>query len=616
MKVPGVPVQKFAMWRDGIRPAAAAAGMFLALLPPAAAQPGTPPYPVAAGADGTGAVAALLVDYEAFRLAYDPSEAARARGRLSRSWPNVTPASHARQMRDARALLERIDALGAAHTLDTAILESVLASDIAVAAHDPDRIPFTGDSGFHSEPVFVIGRAHVRNLADAEDLIARIGGIPAYFEAHVQNMRRGIATGFTAHSAPVDTVIQQIREQIAATPQESVLHAPFADLPGTISTGDAIRIRAEAAEAISAAIDAYSRLLAFFEREYRPAARAEPGIGSLPGGRDYYRAVVIQHTTRPDLTPEIVHQIGLAEVARIRAEMEYVIAETGFAGTFAEFLAFLRTDPQFYAETPEQLLAEAAVIAKQLDAVLPRYFNKLPRLTYGVAPVPADIAPGYTTARYAGGDAATGRSGTYLVNTYRLDQRPLYELPALTAHEAVPGHHLQIALAQELMDVPEFRRAYYATAFGEGWGLYAERIAGEAGLYDTPYKEFGALSYEMWRACRLVADTGMHWYGWSREQGEACFRENSALAELNILTEVTRYIGWPGQALGYKIGEITIRDLRRRAEAALGDMFDLREFHDVVLAEGATPLVLLESRVEDWIAAERLNAIAVDVIAP
>jgi len=285
--------------------------------------------------------------------------------------------------------------------------------------------------------------------------------------------------------------------------------------------------------------------------------------------------------------------------------MEKIIAEVGFEGSFAEFLAFLRTDPQFYAKTPEELLSVAAVLSKQLDAALPRFFGKLPRLPYGVSPVPAEIAPGYTTARYSGGDAQNGRAGTYLVNTYRLDQRPLYEMPALTAHEAVPGHHLQIALAQELENVPEFRRSYYATAFGEGWGLYAERIAGEAGLFTTPYERFGALSYEMWRACRLVADTGMHWYGWTREQGEACFRENSALAELNIKTEVTRYIGWPCQALGYKIGEITLRELRAEAEAALGEDFDIRAFHDLVLEEGAMPLSLLEGRVRAWVSKQK-----------
>ena len=349
----------------------------------------------------------------------------------------------------------------------------------------------------------------------------------------------------------------------------------------------------------------YEELLRFMQEEYAPNVRAAAGIATLPQGTQIYRAAVAQHTTQPDLTPERIHEIGQEEVARIRREMQAVIEETGFEGTFAEFLEFLRKDPRFYAETPKDLLAEAAVLSKQLDAILPRFFGKLPRLPYGLSPVPAEIAPGYTTARYAGGDAASGRAGTYLVNTYRLDQRPLYELPALTAHEAVPGHHLQISLAQELRDVPDFRRNYYATAFGEGWALYAERIAGEAGLYDTPYKRFGALSYEMWRACRLVADTGLHWFGWTREQAEACFRENSALAEHNIKTEVTRYIGWPGQALGYKIGEITIRNLRAEAETALGNRFDIRAFHDVILEEGAMPLSLLEQRVRDWIADQK-----------
>ncbi|MEL7452768.1 MAG: DUF885 domain-containing protein [Pseudomonadota bacterium] len=569
------------------------------------------------GASPTDAdIPQLLEDYEAFRLAFDPAEAARARGRLPRTWQTVTPERRAERLAAARGLLQRVQALQGAHTLDTAILESILISQINIAALDPDRIPFTGDSGFHSEPVFVVGRARIRNRQDAEDLIARISAIPAYFDANMVNMRRGMATRFVAHGDPVETLIAQVREQIPGDPKTSILYVPFETLPDTIDAGTQLQLRSDAAAAVSGAVAAYAKLLDFLERDYRPAARALPGIGGSPGGREYYKAVLVHHTTRPDLTPERVHEIGLAEVARIRREMEAVIASTGFDGTFAEFLTFLRTDPQFYAETPQALLAEAAVLSKQLDAVLPRFFSKLPRLPYGVSPVPLDIAPGYTTARYAGGDAATGRAGTYLVNTYRLDQRPLYELPALTAHEAVPGHHLQIALAQELEGVPEFRRAYYATAFGEGWGLYAERVAGEAGLYDTPYKQFGALSYEMWRACRLVADTGLHWYGWSRREAEACFRDNSALSELNIQTEVTRYIGWPGQALGYKIGEITIRELRAEAEAILGSRFDIRAFHDVILSEGAMPLSLLEARVRVWISEQRASGESVAAAAP
>ena len=546
----------------------------------------------------------LLADYDAFRLKTDPSEAARAKGKLPTGWPDVSPAHQKTVLAEARALLTRTQALGVHHTLDTNILEVILISQVKHLEQDTLRIPFTGDSGFHSEPAFVIGRTRLRNVEDADAVIARIDAIPAYFDANIANMRRGIATGFVAHTDPLDTVISQLADMQSSEVMASPLYAPFRTLPAGIDASTAIRLRSEANAAIARGQGAYQKLYRFFTEEYRAKARQTPGIFSTPKGREIYRAAVAQHTTRPDLTPERVHEIGLSEVARIRAEMEEVIAQTGFDGSFAEFLAFLRTDPQFYVTTPEALLAEAAVLSKRLDATLPRFFGKLPRLTYGVSPVPADIAPGYTTARYAGGDAETGRAGTYLVNTYRLDQRPLYELPALTAHEAVPGHHLQIALAQELEDVPEFRRNYYATAFGEGWGLYAERLAGEAGLYDTPYKRFGALSYEMWRACRLVADTGLHWYGWSREKAESCFRENSALAELNIQTEVTRYIGWPGQALGYKIGEITIRSLRAEAEDALGAAFDIRDFHDLVLEEGALPLSLLEARVYDWIEGE------------
>ena len=546
-------------------------------------------------------IADILDDYETYRLAFSPSEAARTQGRLPRTWANVTPQSREVELAEADALLTRVEALGEYHTLDTTILEGLLTARVRQLGLDLDRVPFTGDSGFHSTANFAISQARIRHREDAEALIARINAIPAYFDDNITNMRRGIAEGHTAHTDPLATTLEQLRKMAVERPADSPLYTPFQNLPASIDTGTAIRLRSDASDAIERALVSYRQLLRFMEQEYTPAARPWPGINSLPQGRAIYRAALARHTTRPDLTPEQVHDIGLAEVARIRAEMERVITETGFEGTFAEFLTFLRTDPQFYAETPEQLLAEAAVLSKKLDAILPQYFGKLPRLPYGVFAVRPEIAPGYTTARYSGGDAKTGRAGKYLVNTYRLDQRPLYEMPALTAHEAVPGHHLQIALAQELEDVPEFRRAYYATAFGEGWGLYAELIAGEAGLYDTPYKRFGALSYEMWRACRLVADTGLHWYGWSREEAETCFRENSALSELNIEIEVTRYIGWPGQALGYKIGEITIRQLRAKAEDALGDAFDIRDFHDLVLSEGALPLSLLEARVENWV---------------
>ena len=552
--------------------------------------------------DANGAVMdAILGDYEAYRLEFSPNAAARAAGRLPRGWEDVRPETRARQMAKLEALSTRLSALADQDTLDTAILAALINGDLRRMKHDPDRLPFTGDSGFHTRPTFVVSNANLRHKQDAEDLITQISAIPAFFEQNIANMRRGIATGYTAYKDPMATTLNQLRDFHAGALEDSPLYKPFKRLPKRLTQAEQDQIKSDALAAVSKASSAYENLLRFMTDEYAPHVRKVPGIGSLPGGKALYRDEVWFHTTRADLSPEAVHEIGQKEVARIRAEMEAIIEEVGFDGTFAEFLTFLRTDPQFYAKTPDELLSFAAVLSKKLDATLPRFFGHLPRLPYGVSPVPAEIAPGYTTGRYSGGDAATGRAGTYLVNTHRLDQRPLYELPALTAHEAVPGHHLQIALARELVGVPAFRRNYYATAFGEGWGLYAERLAGEAGLYETPYERFGALSYEMWRACRLVADTGMHWFGWSRAEGEACFRENSALAELNIKTEVTRYIGWPGQALGYKIGEITIRELRAEAEAELGADFDIRAFHDLILSEGAMPLSLLEMRVKDWI---------------
>jgi len=287
--------------------------------------------------------------------------------------------------------------------------------------------------------------------------------------------------------------------------------------------------------------------------------------------------------------------------------MDEIIKETKFEGSFKEFLNFLRTDEQFYAKSAEDLLKEAAWIAKRIDGQMPRYFGTLPRLSYGVIPVPDEIAPNYTTGRYWGGNPEQGLAGNYVVNTYDLSQRPLYNLPALTLHEGVPGHHHQISLAQEMKDVPEFRQSLYPNAFGEGWGLYSEKLGVEMGIYRTPYEQFGRLTYEMWRACRLVVDTGMHWKGWTRDQAEACFLENSALAPHNIRTEVDRYISWPGQALAYKIGELKILELRKRAEGKLGADFDIRNFHDEVLSAGGIPLNILEDRIDAWIERQALK---------
>lgn len=559
----------------------------------------------------------IIDRFEAFDRAGDPEESAKQRGDDARTWPVVTPTYYQARARSAGQMLAALDSLGyATDGPEVPILRHLLQAHIDAHAYDTARVPFTGDWGFFAVPSYTAMRTRLTSRSAAEAWIDRLNDLPRYFAQQTANMQRGIDTGWTQHSDPLTTSIAQIRAQIVENPVESTLFLPFESLSASqLSPTEIERIEAEGRVAVMGAIEAYETLLTFMELEYAPAARSAPGLVSLNGGQDAYAVAVAFHTAGAGYTVEEIHQLGQSEVMRIRQEMNAIIEELAFDGTFEEFIAFLRTDQQFYAQTPEQLLEKASEMSKRLDALLPRYFKTLPRLPYGVEAVPASIAPGYTTGRYSSGDGDKGIAGTYLVNTYALDQRPLYELPALSAHEAVPGHHLQIALAQELADVPEFRKSYYATAFGEGWGLYAEKLAGEAGFYRTPYERFGQLSYEMWRACRLVADTGLHHYGWSRAQAEACFKNNTALAPLNIQTEVTRYIGWPGQATAYKIGELKILELRAVAIDAMGEAFDIRAFHDVVLGAGAMPLDALDQRVTDWVAtwqADQSDAFAPD----
>lgn len=586
-----------AVWFGSTRSVVAAVCVVFAIGLPAGAEP---PAQAESFAE-TDSLDAVIADYTAFRRASDPSVGARGSGTGPTSWPNVSLEAVNAEATTAAALLDRLEEVETDRLIDLAILEHLLTEIVTDARHDLTRIPFTGDSGFHSAPVFAAARARLRTVADAEAYIARLNDTPRYFAENIENMRRGIATDWTSYGDPLATTIDQVAEQVVEFPEDSDLYLPFTYLPETLTSAERARLDREGREAVAGTIEAYRELLDFLENEYAPHARVQPGLASLRGGRRVYADLVAHHTAGAGLSPEEIHAIGLEEVARIREEMRTIIAEVGFEGSLQDFITFLREDPRFYARTPADLIEKASTISKRLDAILPQYFGRLPRLPYGVSPVPASIAPGYTTGRYVQGDPDAGRSGTYLVNTYRLDQRPLYELPSLTAHEAVPGHHLQIALAQELRDAPEFRRTFYATAFGEGWGLYSEKLAGEAGIYETPYERFGQLSYEMWRACRLVADTGLHWYGWSREQAEACFIENTALSPLNIETEVTRYIGWPGQAVAYKIGELKILELRAEAQEALGADFDIRAFHDYLLGEGSMPLSTLSARMHQWI---------------
>ncbi len=464
------------------------------------------------------------------------------------------------------------------------------------------RMPINADSGFHVGFARLPEEVPLATVRDYENYIARLAAWPRYAGEQMALMREGIATGMTLPRVVLDGYEVTIATHVVDDVEQSVFWQPFAELPASVPAGEHARLREAGAAAVrDGAVAGYRAFLDFMLGEYLPATRQTLGASELPGGRDYYR-FLIRHFTTLELTPEEIHQIGVAEVARIRAEMDAVIAETGFEGSFDQFLEFLRTDPRFYAETPEELLKEASWIAKRMDAKLPALFGKLPRLPYGVAPVPDHIAPKYTSGRYVGAPLGSTQPGYYWVNTYNLSSRPLYNLEALSLHEAVPGHHLQIALNRELEGLPNFRRFSYISAFGEGWGLYSEWLGLEAGFYTDPYSNFGRLTYEMWRACRLVVDTGLHAMGWSRQQAMDFLAANTALPLHEIRTETDRYISWPGQALAYKLGELEIKRLRRRAEAELGERFDVRAFHDAVLANGSVPLPVLAAAIEQFIA--------------
>ena len=554
---------------------------------------------------------AVVADYEAYALADDPITAGGQgdRAALSRL-PDVTPAAdaaRAKALKTFQSRLAGIDAAGLSTEarLNRAFLAWTLDRQLQSLSFDEARMPFNSDGGFHQTLGYLAATTPIRSSADARAWLDRLNAIPAYYAANIANARRGVKSGFTQPRGTNDQVLARAREMAAAAVEGDVLLTPFRDLPPAIPAAEQAALRAQALAVVRDKVRPAQRdFVAFLEKEYLPASRKSLAARSLPNGERYYRWLVADHTTTK-MTPDEIHAAGLAEVARIRAEMDGVIAETGFKGNFKAFLAMLRSDPRFYAKSREDLLEKASRIAKRIDDKLPGWFGTLPRLTYGVRPVPEDIEANYTTGRYFTGSPAQGVAGGYMVNTAKLDQRPLYELPALTLHEAVPGHHLQIALGQELQGVPTFRREAGVTAFTEGWGLYAEKLGGEMGIYRDPYERFGRLSYEMWRACRLVADTGIHWKGWSLDQARACFTDNTALSPLNIEVELARYVSWPGQALAYKVGEMKIVQLRSKAQAALGDRFDIRRFHDAVLLAGPLPLDLLETRIDGWIAAER-----------
>ncbi len=509
-----------------------------------------------------------------------------------------------------RKILERLAAIDESD-LDTQdrisyrIFEAQMRDLIDDARFGSHQIPINTDSGFHSSLAFMPRSMPFFTLDDYENYIARLRQFPRYFSQHTTNMRTGLKRGMTLPREVLGGIDESIAAHVVEDPASSVFYAPFESIPATIPEEDRIRLMAEGATVISeSVVPAYAAFLTFWNDEYVPGARTSLGASDLPDGAQYYE-YLINHFTTLDMSAKEIHEIGLSEVARIRSEMDAVIEEVGFEGTFDEFLAFLRTDPRFYAETPQDLLERAAWIAKTMDGKLPALFGTLPRLPYTVEPVPAHIAPKYTAGRYVAPAKGSTQPGLYWVNTWGLQSRPLYTLEALTLHEAVPGHHLQGALAQELEELPAFRQYSYLSAFGEGWGLYSEWLGLEAGFYEDPYSNFGRLTYEMWRACRLVVDTGVHAFGWTRDEAVEFMSENTALSLHEVSTEIDRYITWPGQALAYKMGELEIRRLREKAERELGAKFDVREFHDAVLLHGSVPLPVLRDQIDRYIIEER-----------
>lgn len=549
----------------------------------------------------------LFSDDWEFRLREDPLFATLTGDhRYNDRLPSVTLADYERRLAKARSLLERLRAIDRSRLepeeqIDYDVFERLKKDRIAEYRFRSYLIPITNRSGFHVSFPELPDRVPLKTVEDYEDYIARLNGFETYAQQHIELMRVGLREGYVLPRVVLEGYESTLEAHIVDDPTQSLLFKAFRAFPEAIGEADQGRLAEEGKRAIArSVVPGYRRFLEFMQREYVPAAREAVGASALPDGEAFYEHRVRRFTTL-DLTPREVHEIGLREVARIRSEMEGVLRRVGFQGEVKDFAASLRNDDRFYVETPEDLLKEVAYVLKRMDGELPRLFKALPRMTYGVRPVPDYIAPKTTTAYYQRPAGDGTRAGFYYVNTYDLRSRPLYEIEALSLHEAVPGHHLQIARQQELEALPNFRRFSGFTAFVEGWALYAERLGLEVGFYQDPYGDFGRLTYEMWRACRLVVDTGMHAFGWSRQRAIDFMAANTALTLHNITTEVDRYISWPGQALAYKTGELKIRELRQRAERELGERFDVREFHDVVLGSGSVPLTALEGNVLKYI---------------
>lgn len=496
--------------------------------------------------------------------------------------------------------------LSNAHTLNHMLLKLELESEVDASQFGGKYFIMNNRSGPHLNLTGMVSRLPFFTLADYQSYLSRMAAMPEYLTKSTERIRAGLKAGWVQACGPMEGYEQSIQSHLVSDVNQSAFIAPFKNKPALVDEQEFKQMRAQAVSLIKQKVlPSLASFKEFYLIEYAPNCRLKDGVDSLPGGREYYEHRVKVFTTT-DQSADDVHQVGLSEVARIRAEMMDVIDQAEFKGSFQDWLDYLRDTPEFYPKTAEERMRAAARISKKMDGELPKLFGKLPRMPYGLKEIPLDIAEKTTTAYYNRPAGDGSRAGFYFVNTTLLHTRPLYQLEALSLHEAVPGHHLQLALAQEL-DLPNFRKYGGQTVFVEGWGLYSERLGLEVGFYQTPYTNFGRLSYEMWRACRLVVDTGLHSKGWTRQQAIDYMAENSGLSMNNITAEVDRYISWAGQALAYKTGELKIRELRTRAEKALGQNFDVREFHDRVLENGALPLSVLESIIDAWIARKTLS---------
>lgn len=557
-----------------------------------------------------GDMASILKAYDAVQVEQDPVRAAqRGDAEAARRWPDDSPAAVAHRKAELQAIKAGLAALDPASlSPDDRLNRDLVAQrvDIALAGmgFDEERIPFIRGDGFYTTAGYAALATNLRNEADGQAWIARLKALPAYYDVEIANMRRGMKTGFVQPRLTTGQAVDDLKALASAPVSTSPLLKPFDTLPRNFPAERKAALVAEAKAVLKDQVQpAVAKALAFLQGEYLPKARATLGASALPDGKAYYAYLVRKHTTT-ELTPDQIHALGEKEVARIRGEMQALLDKTGFKGTPPEFIAQIRADPQFYVKSGQEYREKVSEMAKRADEELPRWFGKLPRLPYGVHPLPAGLET--SSAGYLPGSPEQGVAGAVVFRGEAVTtSAPLYGMPAWFLHEGVPGHHLQIALAQERSDLPAWRRNDDVTAYVEGWALYSEKLGEEMGLYRNDYERFGRLSLEMWRACRLVVDTGVHWLGWTRDQALKCMTENTALSPQEISYEIDRYIAWPGQALAYKMGQLEIIELRRRAEAGLGPRFDIRRFHDLILDDGPMPLSILSARVDQWIAAEK-----------